>query len=83
MKTLPDDKSRETVMLAFVDSLSYQQPDIAMKWLDQISNKQTRSSRLENVARRWLESDESAAMAWIKQSSLPEQQKDRLLKNRQ
>ena len=83
IKTLPEDSGRQAAVMALVDSTSYQNPELSVQWAEKITDNQGRGYRLENAARRWLESDETAAMAWIKQSSLSQQVKDRLLKSRQ
>jgi hypothetical protein len=38
---------------------------------------------LENIARQWLEADPAAAKIWLAKTSLPEDRKQRLLKNAQ
>jgi hypothetical protein len=82
LKTLPEDKARVDAISAFVDNTSYQNPALAAQWVEKLPNDQGRNYRLENVARRWLEADEQAAITWINKSPLTEQQKERLLKNR-
>ena len=55
----------------------------SIEYLSNPEAKQVRAGLQWDWQRRWLESDEQAATTWIKQSSLSQQQKDRLLKNRQ
>src|SRR4026207_1100321 len=81
-KSLPEDKAREAAILTFVDNTSYQNPALAVEWAEKVQTDRNNNYRIENAVRRWRESDEQAALAWINKSSLAQQQKDRLLRNR-
>src|SRR5258708_6144852 len=54
-------------------------PDMAVRLSEVIGNEGTRRYQMERAARRWLETDQIAARAWISGSSLPEEAKQRLL----
>jgi hypothetical protein len=82
IKALPAGKSRESVITAFTDSMQYQYPEVAVPWIETLSDDGMRNSRLENALSRWLVTDDEAARAYVQRSTLPEATKKRLL-NRQ
>jgi hypothetical protein len=77
--TLPADPSRDQAIETLVNVASHERPEIAAQWLDSLPNENARRSRAEMIAQRWLQTDEAAARAWINQSSLPQESKNRLL----
>ena len=79
---LPDDKGKERAMQSFVNQISWQFPDLAAPLTAQISDVNQRNSAIENVGRQWLQVDPKSAEAWLAQTSLPDDRKARLLKNR-
>jgi ferric-dicitrate binding protein FerR (iron transport regulator) len=64
---------------SFVGSVTYSDPATAVAWAASISDPQQRNNRMENSARTWLQQDEAAARAWVQQSTLPDNVKQRLL----
>jgi len=86
LETLPSGKSRERAVEAFVDQVSYQEHALAAKWVLELvsasgDGKASRESyRIDNLARQWLQQDETAARAWIQQAPISEEKKRTLLK---
>jgi hypothetical protein len=67
---------------SFVSHLSYQSPEIAAPWAETLSDDNQRVNQMENIARRWLETDRASAEAWLARVNLPEERKKRLLSRR-
>ena len=80
LANLPAGRSREAAVQSYVSQISYQSPELAAPWADRISDLNMRNSQIENIARRWLDMDRSAAEAWLAKVSLPEERKAALLK---
>ncbi|MDB6121257.1 MAG: hypothetical protein JWQ71_250 [Pedosphaera sp.] len=66
----------------YINQLSSQFPEIAAPWVETISDEKQRNSYVENIARQWLEVDPQAAGTWLPGTSLPDDRKQRLLKNK-
>ena len=62
-----------------MNNLTWSDPATAAAWSAAISDDKQRSSSMENVARNWLNQDETAARQWISESSLSDEVKKRLL----
>ena len=82
LATFPAGKDQDQAVQNFVNQTSWQFPEIAASWVGKIKEEQQRNFAIENVARQWLEFDTSAAQNWLAQTSLPEERKAMLLKNR-
>ncbi len=67
-------------MQAYVNSLAYSSPELAAPWAATLGNEAIRDNSIENVARRWLQSDRPAATAWLATVNLPDDRMQRLLK---
>jgi hypothetical protein len=78
LKTLPADKSRERAITSFVDTISYQNPELAIPWVMALSDESERNSRMESSFPRWLQADENGAREWLAKSGLPAQLKEKL-----
>jgi hypothetical protein len=57
--------------------ISWQDPTEAMEWVAIIEDDQRRETSYITIARRWREKDESAAEAWVVQSPLSEEARDK------
>jgi hypothetical protein len=55
-------------------------PDLAAPWAETLTDDNTRFDQMENIARRWFDTDRAAAEAWLAKVSLPDDRKQRLLK---
>ena len=69
-------------MQSFISATSWQFPELAAPWAVRIGDPNQRNSSIENVARQWLEVDPKAAEAWVAATTLPDDRKERLLRNR-
>ncbi|MGH7956186.1 MAG: hypothetical protein ACREH8_04155 [Opitutaceae bacterium] len=70
---------RDPAIHAGAGGLIETRPDLATAWAVAIGNDGKRSQQAERAARQWLATDRSAAEAWIRQSLLPGEEKQRLL----
>jgi hypothetical protein len=62
-----------------VESVFAIAPEIAVRWIAEMSDPQKRESAYKVFAAGWLESDVKAARAWIATSPLPDVVKTQLL----
>ena len=65
-------------MQSYVNSTQYQYPEMASAFVDAIDEKQ-RNNTIRNIADRWLKTDPKKAETWLNQTTLPQDQKDKLL----
>ena len=79
LQTLPAGASREAAVQAYVSQLAYSSPELAAPWAETLTDENLRNNQIENVARRWLETDRPAAEAWLAKVNLPDDRKQRLL----
>ena len=79
LQTLPAGASREAAVETYVNNLAYSSPDLAAPWVETLTNDTLRNNQIENIARRWLETDRPAAIAWLATVNLPDDRKQRLL----
>lgn len=70
---------RDSAISAGAGALMDSNPLMAINWAMLIQNENQRVLQAERAARRWMETDQWAAEAWIRQSTLPAQSKARLL----
>lgn len=77
--TLPLGSSRDAAIEAFVTSTDGKDIQLALEWANRIENAESRTSRVEETARRWLREDNQAARIWIAREQLPEGMAARLL----
>ncbi len=80
LATLPAGKAQERAIQSYVSQLSYQYPEMAAPWAERIPDENQRLFSIENVARQWLEVDRRSAEAWLNNTSLPQDRKQRLLR---
>jgi ABC-type proline/glycine betaine transport system substrate-binding protein len=53
---------------------------VAAPWVESITDQNTRFSQIETIARNWLQADRPSAEAWLAKVNLPDDRKQRLLK---
>ena len=80
---LPSGHARDSAVNSFVNTMSPQYPELAAQWVTAIDDQQMRVNQMENVARNWVNFDQTAARAWIAQSPLPAERKNQLLNRAQ
>jgi hypothetical protein len=73
------DQVREEAIPDFVWAAAHSTPELAAQWVGQVRNEQQRQALMETVAREWMFRDELAAKAWVRESSLPADSKQRWL----
>lgn len=79
LNELPTGGFRDTAVAAYVGKILPMAPETAAVWAAEISDPARRGEELERVGAAWLESDATAARAWIPQSALSAEAKARLL----
>jgi len=78
---LPDDSAKQSAMQSYVNSTSWQYPDLAAQFATTITDDHQRNNAINNIARNWLRTDPKPAAEWLNSTTLPQDQKDRLLKS--
>jgi hypothetical protein len=61
-------------------AISWERPERAFEWAALIDDDQRRERAFVTIARRWRQRDEAAADAWLEQSSLSEEARERVRK---
>jgi hypothetical protein len=79
LETLPMGSSRDAAIGAFVTSADGYDIKLALEWANQMESPESRATRVENTARRWLREDNAAARAWLEKAQLPSGIAERLL----
>ena len=80
LQTLPAGATREAAVQAYVSDLAYSSPELAAPWAETLTDENTRFNQIENVARAWLQADRPSAEAWLAKVNLPDDRKQRLMK---
>lgn len=70
---------RDVALFAGTGGLIETKPEVAATWVTAIQDETRRIQQSERVAQRWLQVDRWSAEFWIRQSTLPEERKRRLL----
>ena len=79
LETLPMGSSRDAAIGAFVTSADGYDIKLALEWANQMEAPESRATRVEDTARRWLREDNAAARAWLEKAKLPAGIAERLL----
>ena len=79
LETLPMGSSRDAAIGAFVTSADGYDIKLALEWANQMEAPESRATRVENTARRWLREDNAAARAWLEKAQLPSGMAEQLL----
>jgi hypothetical protein len=74
----PAGSDRDAAVSAGAGGLVRSRPDMAAQWASVIEEQTVRNQQMERAARRWLETDRPAALAWITSSDLPTEIKSEL-----
>jgi hypothetical protein len=82
LETLPMGLSRDAAIGSFVTSADGYDIKLALEWANQMEAPESRATRVENTARRWLREDTAAARAWLEKAQLPPGVSDRLLSSK-
>ncbi len=75
--------ARDSAVEEFSTTLSREEPATAIKWAETISNEETRTDALTQVARSWYYRDREAATQWLETSGLPEESVQAVTADRQ
>ena len=81
VQSLPPGALRDSAASSLAGDLAPKHPALAAEQIALIENVSKRNLAMENVARRWWNEAPEQAKTWLKTNSLPQQRKDRLLKN--
>ena len=65
--------ARDSAVEEFATTLSREDPATAIQWANSISDGESRTETLTQVARSWYYRDREAASQWIETSGLPEE----------
>jgi hypothetical protein len=76
---LPAGSSRDHALRAYSEQIAPASPREAAVWAAAITDARMRSTQLETIARMWLHSDRSAAMAWISTTPFSQEARNRIL----
>jgi hypothetical protein len=79
LETLPMGSSRDAAIGSFVTSADGNDIKLALEWANQMENPESRATRVEQTAQRWLRENNAAARAWIEKAQLPSGMAERLL----
>lgn len=78
----PPSPQLDPAIKGLVSSVMRVNPEGAMTWAGAISNPRLRNNAMESVARQWMRQNPQQAAAYIAQSSLPPQVRQKLLRGR-
>jgi hypothetical protein len=76
----PEGEARQAAVRSFVTEVAWKNPELAVPWVQTLADETQRNNAIQNVARQWMQIDAAKARAWLETTSLPEAQKDLLLK---
>ena len=74
--------SRDQAFGAYSEAVAGRDPTGALNWAASISDAAIRGRSTERIVRRWMQQSPTDAIAWVQQSMLPDEQKQRLLTRR-
>jgi len=74
-----DGPGRDTAVQNFTLNVASKDPATALSWVATISDPKLRASSEQQIAGDWLRQNPQAATTWIQNSSLPSEEKTRLL----
>jgi hypothetical protein len=80
LASLPGSPARERAREIYVEGRLATAPAEAAAFLRSLPRSEVNDAMLEQVARRWLVTNPDAAETWLRDSRLPDFQKDRLLR---
>ena len=68
---MPESTARDSAVETYASSVAWREPETAIQWAETISDAETRTETLTNVARAWVRRDREAASTWLEGSGLP------------
>jgi hypothetical protein len=81
METTKPEMRREQMLQGpvgmYLIQRSWRDPEIGIEWTQYLLDDSERENALVTIAKRWLKNDESAAEAWLTQSPLSEESRER------
>lgn len=72
---------RDRALSGYSSVLANDNPSNALNWAGTISDPTIRTSSIDRIVRNWMQRNPADATAWVQQSALPADQKQRLLAN--
>jgi hypothetical protein len=79
INTIEGGAVEDEVLSRVVRRVQERNPEIAVAWIEGISDEGKRETAYKNLGRGWLRIDRAAARAWIESSPLPQAFKDEML----
>ena len=79
IEALPDTRTKDTALSAFIGGLSDTDPATAVQWVQQISEPKLREQALAQTMRNWVQADPASARAWMDQAGFSDDMKQRAL----
>lgn len=80
VNTLEDGPTKDEVVNGVVSRFQNRNPQVALSWIEGISDDSKRVEAYRKLARSWIRNDRIAARSWIESAPLPEPVKSELLK---
>jgi hypothetical protein len=74
--------AHDSAISAYSANLALRDPGAALSWAQSIASDSMRTSTVEALVTQWLERDRIRASAWINNSQLSVEEKQRLLSSR-
>ena len=81
--SLPDGKEKQSTIQCYINVIASRDPDIAAPWAEALLDSKERNDAIESIAQQWLKEDPAGAQTWLAKTSLPDERKQRLLKENQ
>jgi hypothetical protein len=80
LTTLPGDPVRDRAMKIYLENQLGSSPQEAARWLSTVPRSSASEELIEATARQWLRTNPEAAAAWLRETSLPAERKEWLLR---
>lgn len=82
LSSQPVSDSRDSVISSYLPRIMRDEPEKAVQLAMSISNSSKRLDSVQGSVREWMQSNSTAATAWVNASDLPPETKDALLKKK-
>ncbi len=79
IRSLPAGPTQAAAARAFVLYAGTAEPALASDWVSAFGNEGERDAQIERIGRAWLQSDPVPARTWLQGTSLPAEEKQKLL----
>jgi hypothetical protein len=80
VNALDDGRLKDDVVTRVVSKFQNRNPQVALAWIEGISDDVKRVEAYRKLARTWIRNDRVAARSWLDGAPLPEPVKNELLK---